>query len=245
MIKRVLLALALPLVALAERPIDDLLLDATRYGNTPERREAKRAAQEELKARMPESLRAAMRWAHSDNVMMHVLIYGWVESQPAEVVVPVLLEFINDQHEATRRAAIFFLGFHPVPEHADLIMPHLENDETRGVTLRTLGKWKVPATRAIAEKILQDGHERQRVVAANALRDLGDPAAIPALTGALEDPVFTVRNTAARAILALAGEDKSLIPDGREGQLMIERIRMDAGLAPPDESILVEGGFFR
>jgi len=52
------------------------------------------------------------------------------------------------------------------------------------------------------------GHEkeRRRVIAANALRDIGDPGAAGVLVQALSDPVCTVRKTASRALVAL-GED--------------------------------------
>lgn len=228
----------------AERPIDDVLYDAVRYGDTEERRAAKKVAREELDRRMPDSLRAAMRWIHGDNVMMNVLVMAWIESQPAEIVTPVMLEFLSDAREDTRRQALFFLGFKPTPEHADKVMPFLEQEKTRGAALRTLGKWKISGARPAAERWLAEGHERVRVVAANALRDIGDPAAIPALTRALEDPLFTVRNTAARAILILAKSDTSLIPASAPAQRMLDRIRADAGLLEADHDFAVEGKFF-
>lgn len=235
-----------PFIALAgERALDDLLFDATRYANTPERRAAKESARAELIERMPDALRAAMRWVHGDRVMIQVLVMEWVQAQPAEVVTPVLLEFLRDEREDTRRIALFFLGFKDMPDHADHVLPHLENESTRGAALRTLGKWRCTAARAEAETWLAEGGERVRVVAANALRDIGDPAAIPALVRALEDPVFTVRNTAARAILVLAGDDASLLPALIEDHPMLRRIHIDASLMPPPEDIHVEDGFYR
>lgn len=188
------------------RSLEDLLYDATRYGNTPERREAKRVAREELKERMPDSLHAAMAHIHGDRVMLQVLVMEWVLELPSDVIVPALLAYIDHDRIETRRVAIFFLGFHQAPEHADRLFPHLEEEQTRGAALRTLGKWKVPEARSHAEKWLVDGGERLRIVAANALRDIGDTKALPALVEAFDDPVFTVRNTAARAVVSFGDE---------------------------------------
>ena len=245
MIKRVILLIQIAgTIALAERPIDELLYDATCYGNTAERREAKQAALEELRNRMPGSLRAAMNWAHGDNVMIQVLLMEWVQSQPAEVVVPVMLDFIDHEREDTRKLALFFLGFKDAPEHAEKVIPHLENEATRGAALRTLGKWKIKEARPAAKRWLVDGNERVRVVAANALRDIGDPDAIETLVIALNDPVFTVRNTAARAIVILAGSRLEWIPAAVAGYRLIDRIRLDAGLSGEDQGVLLDGRFF-
>lgn len=197
----------LPLAASAA-DFDTLLFEATRYANTPEKREAKAAARAALKERMPDAFRAAMDQAHGDNVGLQVLVMEWVLELPSEMIVPELAGYIDHAREETRRMAIYFLGFHPAPELAERIMAQLGGEKTRGVALRTLGKWKIAAARPAMESALATGTERQRVVAANALRDLGDPAAMPALIAALDDPVFTVRNTAARALVSFG--DKAM-----------------------------------
>lgn len=245
MIKPLLLVLVMfPWVARGEpRSLDDLLCDATRYANTPARREAKAIAREALLARMPDALHAAMRRVHGDRVMIQVLVMEWVMTLPEDVVVPVLLEFLDDGNEDTRRVALFFLGFKDAPEHAAAVMTHLSNENTRSAALRTLGKWRVADVRPVAEHWLAEGGERVRVVAANALRDIGDPAAVPALVRALEDPVFTVRNTAARAILVLTKDDRSLVPESAGAERMLERIRIDAGLSEADEGVAAEDYF--
>jgi len=231
--------------------LEKLLLDATRYGSTPEKRERKAAAREALLKHMPDSLRVAMKYIHGDNVGVNVITMEWVESQPDEVVIPVMLEFLADPKPETRRLAIFFLGFKNGAVHAEKIMTHLNDEETRGAVLRTLGKWKIASARAEMEKALGDKKERIRIVAANALRDAGDPAAIPALLGALEDPVFTVRHAAARAIIKL-GADESSLRNARSGSSvsrLVDRIRADAGLITPeealeDDTLFLEGKFF-
>jgi hypothetical protein len=241
-------------LAVHARSLDEQLYDATRYGNTPERREAKRIARIELKASMPEALDAAMRYIHGDHVGLQVLVMEWIQELPAETVVPTLLDYINDERADTRRVAIFFLGFKDVPEHAEKIFSHLDDEETRGAALRTLGKWKIPEARIHAEKWLVEGKERMRVVAANALRDLGDPAALPALFAALDDPVFTVRHTAARAIVSF-GETAGVYLDQEDGQhrspaqLLRQRIRADLRRIPVEtalenDGIHLDGAFF-
>jgi len=248
----VLFVLSFSSVATA-RSLDDFLYDATRYGNTPERREAKRVARDELKERMPESLHAAMQYVHGDHVMLQVLVMEWVMEMPSGVIVPVLLEYVDHERVETRRVAIFFLGFHQTPEHSDRLFPHLEEEQTRGSVLRTLGKWKIPAARVHAEKWLDDGGERLRVVAANALRDIGDPAAIPALIQAFDDPVFTVRNTAARAVISMG---EIAIPhlsiDDETRSPVAEKIRrrclVDLNAKPVDDmmddGVVVDGAFY-
>lgn len=232
-----------------------LLYDATRYANTPGRKEAKRLAREELKQQLPAALREAMAYVHGDNVGLQVLVMEWVQSGPAETVVPTLLEFAGHERPETRRMALYLLGFHDTPEHAGEVLPHLEDPVTRGSALRTLGKWKIQAARPAAEKWLVDGEERLRVVAANALRDLAEPGAIPALIQALDDPVFTVRNTAARALLSFGSEAVKPIEAARTsaaprtGRILdrclidlgaaAEDSRLPSGIAPPKE------GYFR
>jgi HEAT repeat protein len=234
-----------PLASNAADPsLDDLLYDATRYGDTPARREAREVAKATLLERMPEAMHAAMRHVHGDNIMIQVLLMEWVQSQPGDVITPVLIDYLEDEREQARRLAIFFLGFHDTPEHAEKIMPHLEDEATRGAALRTLGKWQVPEARLPAERWLREGKERLRVVAANALRDLGDHAAIPALTAALGDPFFTVRHAAARAVVLLAGDDPSLLPATAPNQRLLERIKADAGISEPARRFHLDGRFF-
>jgi len=251
--RRMLFALSVLLAPLVSRAadLDRLLYEATQYGSTSEKQAVKAAAREELLRQMPESLRTAMKYIHGDNVGVNVITMEWVESQPDEVVIPVMLEFLADPKPETRRLAIFFLGFKNGAVHAEKIMTHLNDEETRGAVLRTLGKWKIASARAEMEKALGDKKERIRIVAANALRDAGDPAAIPALLGALEDPVFTVRHAAARAIIKL-GADESSLRNARSGSSvsrLVDRIRADAGLITPeealeDDTLFLEGKFF-
>jgi hypothetical protein len=229
-----------------------LLYDATRYANTPARREAKVAARAALVEQLPESMRAALDYIHGDHVGLQVLVMEWVLAMPSDKVVPALAERLDDARVETRRFAAYALGFHPSAAEAytERVMALLDEELTRGAAVRTLGKWKVGAARPAMERLLVEGHERQRVVAANALRDLGDAAAVPALVGALGDPVFTVRNTAARALVSFgAVADAALAEAEQVPAAMAVRIRADLGVLSVDEAlgdpgVMVDGDFF-
>ncbi|HMP96158.1 MAG TPA: HEAT repeat domain-containing protein [Kiritimatiellia bacterium] len=236
------------------RPLDEVLYHATRYANTPERREAKRMAREELKTRMPEALHAAMGHLHGDHIGLQVLVMEWVLELPDDLVVPALIAYLDDERVEQRRLSAFFLGFKEGAAHAAKLTPLLDHEETRGAALRTLGKWKVDAVREPAVYWLREGGERLRVVAANALRDLGDPSVLPDLVAAMKDPVFTVRNAAARAAVSF-GDDAVPVLRGQAGEARGNHVRMirralhdlgdDADVFSIDgTSIIVESPFF-
>lgn len=250
---KLLLLIAFAGMSVHGADFDALLFDATRYGTTPEKREAKRVAREELKTRMPDSLRAAMEWIHGDHVGLQVLVMEWVLELPSETVVPVLADYIDHPREETRRVAIFFLGFHQAPELADRVTPFLDDEKCRGAAARTLGKWKIASVRPALEKMLAEGNERQRVVAANALRDVGETASLPALIAALNDPVFTVRHTAARAVVALgetaapslgADEAASDSVNRLRRRILADLEKITPAEALNDPTIALDGAFF-
>lgn len=207
--KRLLIACLLTGLAVAARAdistnstYDELFHAATRYGNTEARRVEKEAARVELFRRGPESLREVMNRIHYENVMLQVLAMELVrEKIPADTGAPVLLDFIENERVETRRVALYFLGFYPAPERPDRILVGLNDEKTRNATLRTAAKWKLAGVRHELRALLKKSEqERTRVLAANALRDLGNPDDLNILIAALSDPVFTVRNAAARAV---------------------------------------------
>lgn len=181
---------------------DDLLYAATRYGNTEARRADKEAARQELFRRGPDSLREVMNRIHFDNVMLSVLAQELVvDKVPVQDGVPVLLDYLDHERVETRRAALYFLGFYPPPAKPGRILKGLQDDKTRNATIRTAGKWKLGAARDDLRNLLKSSdRERTRVLTANALREIGNKDDLPALVDALGDPVFTVRNAAARAV---------------------------------------------
>lgn len=181
---------------------DDLFYAATRYGNTEARRADKEVARTELFRRGADSLREVMERIHFENVMLSVLAMELVHDRvPATNGTPVLLDYLEHERVETRRAAIYFLGFYPAPDKPTRLLKALDDEKTRNAAVRTLGTWKVDRARGELVRLLKSSaSERTRVLAANALRDIGNSDDLPALLAALNDPVFTVRNTAARAV---------------------------------------------
>jgi hypothetical protein len=183
--------------------MEELLPVAVRYGDTQERRDLKELARQEIVSRKPVSFRYLMTQIHLENVGIQVLAQEMVDQMTADDAVPVLLDFVGAEHPDTRRAAAFFLGFYPSgATNAPALRPLLADDKTRNAAIRTLGKWHSTSDMTALARFLGDPKERTRVMAANALRDIDDARAVPYLLDALNDPVFTVRNTAQRAIEA-------------------------------------------
>lgn len=207
---------------------DELVFTATRYGTTEAKRHDKELAKTELFARRGAGLRLLMERIQFENIMIAVYAQEMVEQFPSDEVVPVLLDFVDAAPTNTRRSALFLLGFHPAPEQADRLRPLLTDDALQGVAARTLGKWK--DTNAVPRliQLLRSPKERIRVTAANALRDVGDARAVIPLRSALNDPVFTVRNTAQRALVSFG--ERAVDP-------MLEAL---ADAKPPARVLLIE-----
>lgn len=186
---------------------DELIFDVQRYGNTPEKREAKRVAREELFKRGPDAFREVMKRIHVENVMLGVLAQNMVEEFDPAQTAPVLVEFLDSTNARTRKVAAFFLGFHETPEYADKVMPLLDDEEAAGAAMRTLGKWKVEEAVPRIVPFLSSEREVRRIAAVNALRDIGDASVVPKLQPLLSDDFFTVREVTKRALGVLgAGE---------------------------------------
>jgi len=185
-----------------------LFLRMQRYGNTAQRRAEKKAAKDEFIARGGESVRFLMDHIHLSNMWVRIYLTEYVEQKrfKQEDAVPVLLEYLASDRPKTRKRAAYYLGFYDAPQHAQAVMPLLGDEEASGAAARTLGKWGVREAVEKIGELLGHEKERRRVIAANALRDIGDPRAAGVLVQALSDPVCTVRKTASRALVAL-GED--------------------------------------
>lgn len=221
------LILCLLVPARAEEPFaaktatfDQLLFAAQRYGNTVEKRDQKHAAHDELFARRAESLKFLMGKVSIENIGIQGLVQELVENLKPEESAPVLAGFLAAEDPKTRKVAAYFLGFHETPDYADRVMPLLSDEETCGAAMRTLGKWRVQGAVTNLFVFLSHKKEVRRIAAVNALRDIGDPAAVPYLLQMLSDEVFTVREAAARALTAFgaAGEKGLLaaLPGARE-----------------------------
>ena len=179
---------------------DELIFDAQRYGNTEEKRAAKKVAWDELMARGPEALGEVMKRSQLENVMIGVLAQNMVEQMDPAQTAPILVQSLSSEYPRTRKLAAFFLGWHDTPQYADAVLPLLGDDEAAGAALRTLGKWHVKKAVPDVLPFLRHPREMRRIAGVNALRDIGDPVVVPELMPLLGDDYFTVREAAARAL---------------------------------------------
>ena len=200
-----------------------LILDATRYGSTPEKKAAKSGARAELLARGTNALQVLMESIHVENIALPILTQEVIEHLSAEASAAVLLPYLKACRPRTRRFAAYFLGLRDTPQYSGQVMPLLRDEESAGVALQTLGKWKVRAAVPDIVPFLKHEKEVCRVAAVNALREIGDPAVAPGLIDTLDDPFFTVREAAQQALVGLGPQaEKAMIqalPGARDGKL--------------------------
>lgn len=183
--------------------LEELMVHANRYGSTEEKYTRKFAAQDEIMNRGTASLRYLINNTHIQNIWFWIFSRMLIEKLPADEAMPVLLDALDSDKTDVRKSALFFMSYYDTPEHAEIIQPCMEDEKLVGMTMRTLGKWRITNAAPAIASFLQHTNERIRVVAVNALRDIGDPVAVPELVTALGDPIFTVRNTAARALAVI------------------------------------------
>ncbi len=192
---------------------DELIFYSQQYATTTSKHARKVAAWDELRARGTNAFLRFLDWMHTDNVMVFVRIEEFVRALPDEEAAALLLERACSSDEPrTRRVCVFLAGTVQAPRFAQEVVPFLDDTNTVGAAIRTLGKWR--HTNAVPRIVEALEHEREgrRIVAVNALRDIGDPRAVEALIARLDDPVFTVRETAARALSTLgAPAEKALL----------------------------------
>ncbi len=193
--------------------MEELVGWAQRTGTTVEKKENRALARAELFARGGEGLRYLMGNVQITNESIRILVDEMVRSQmPPSNSAPVLAEFLDAEQPATRRVAAYYLGFSKAVEFAPRLLPLLDDEMAKGASARTLGKWKIRDALPGVTALLASDKEPRRVVAVNALRDIGDPAAVPVLVGVLGDPMFTVRKAAARALATFGpAAEKALI----------------------------------
>ncbi len=202
----------------SDPPFDEWLRQVQRYGDTEERRQSKAEAREQFLEHGGASLRYLMDHIHIENLWIRILAQELVVQLEAEEALPVLAAALDSPNESTHRYALYFMGFYTnvwalaMPGLPERVMTYVDDEKAGGSAIRTLGKWQyTPAVPALIQA-LEHPKERRRIVAVNALRDIGDPAAVDALIAALDDPVATVRYAAERALAGLgdAAEDAVL-----------------------------------
>lgn len=208
---------------------NELFFHVQRYGTTREKKNRRTAARSVLFARGAETIGYLVAHTHIENPWYFMLTDELVRKTEAASAVPVLLEQLKSDEPRVRKTAIFFLGFYNTPEHAEKVIPFLTDDKLGGVSARTLGKWGIESAVPRIMEDLNHENERRRILAVNALRDIGDARAIPGLIASLGDPLFTVRRTASRALLSFGVDAQhSLIETipGAEPTILREIIRV-------------------
>ena len=187
-------------------PADKVVHYACAATLTDEKEALSRKAFDEIIRRGPKGIQALMDHMHIQNIVVRVHADNIIRRNKDPEFVPILLGYLDSEHERTRKYAAYLLGYYELPEYADKLWPLLENDETENTAIRSLGKWKVSAAIPRILPYLKHEKEIKRILAVNALRDIADPTTADPLIAALSDPVFTVRMTAARALSALGEE---------------------------------------
>ncbi|MDD4737385.1 MAG: HEAT repeat domain-containing protein [Kiritimatiellae bacterium] len=186
---------------LTNATLDKLMILAGRYGNTEERRVAREAAYQQLKTRGAPALEYLLHHANSDNMWYAIYAHRIVRESDAEATAPALLRVAaNSTNAPVCKSAILLLGLHETPEYAPRIADHITNEITAGATMRTLGKWHITNEVDRIIPYLQNTNERKRIIAINALRDIGETNALQQVIPLLSDPFFTVRQAAERAL---------------------------------------------
>jgi hypothetical protein len=181
--------------------METLLYHATRYGNTPLRKDNKARARHEVRKRLPGSFSDIMNRLHADNIGLQVFAMELVRETGPRELVAEMTPYIFSENQDIAKVAVFFLSFKDAGHLAGRVRPLLSDETLRGVSMRALAAWNDKESAPAISAFLTSTNERIRIASANALRDLADPAQIPALVKALDDPVFTVRNAAARAVV--------------------------------------------
>ena len=190
----------------------ELIIHAQQSGDTPERRKFRKNARDEIFARGTNAFHYLLSHFHIENMTIRMLTDEMVRKTLEEAeAAGVLVQYLGSEHEMTRKSAAYFLGYCKTPQYAERLMPLLEDEKAAGAAARSLGKWGI--TNAMARILPQLNHEeeRRRVLAVNALSDIGDPSAIPYFLAALDDPVFTVRKVARGALARHAADAASAV----------------------------------
>jgi len=162
-------------------------------------------------------------------------------------VVKELSSFLDSKEANVRRAALYvlwkgkFVTIEPVVPKLLRLSRH-DEEFTRGMAALALGGNRIGSSLGILEKMTSDdpsGYARR--CGAFALGDLGNPAAIPALKKALDDPEGLVRNNAQAALKKLGVKDDS----GAVSPQRVHRWNLDTDVATvacsPDGTLIAVG----
>jgi hypothetical protein len=122
------------------------------------------------------------------------------------------VDSVDDPDPGVRWAAARALGLHGSPEHVELILPLLRDDDAqvRAEAARTLQRLHNPAAvEPLIVTLKQDTEQDPavRAEAADALGQYADPAVLQALISSLNDPALAVNRSAVASLKTLTGQD--------------------------------------
>jgi HEAT repeat protein len=138
------------------------------------------------------ALRAALAAQEPDRRWWAVAALAHV---PGEQATELLTAAVGDPDADLRSAAVHALGYRAAPESVPPLLRALRDPSDYVARLATDALIRIgrPAVPELIEALNHDPHPRVRAGAARALAYSGDPAAIPALFGAIEDESLMVQ----------------------------------------------------
>jgi len=219
----------------AEKPVkasphETLIFHAYKPSVTTADKQVRAKAKAALNKMGLKRLEALMDFIHIKNIYIRIDAYALVMKSKADAELPIILEkYLDSEHDRTRRYAAFFFSLLDTPEMAPKLRPLLQDDKGRAFAIRALGKWKDLESLPEITKDLKHENERRRIMAVNALRDIGDAASAKPLIPLLDDPFFTVRYASERALTSL-GElaEAGLIAASQDGSTRRRRHAVSA-----------------
>ena len=109
----------------------NLIIHAQQFGNTSERKQFRKNAQDEIFARGTNSLHFLLDHFHLDNMTIQMLTDEMVRLKlSGEDAASVLIQYLDSEQEATRKSAAYFLGYCDTPYYAEKLMPLLADDKS-------------------------------------------------------------------------------------------------------------------
>jgi hypothetical protein len=197
-----------------KRPIKDVFADA-RVWQVGEARNKTRRARKELITRGREAAEyMAKEQFNTEDGLALEAITEFAQHLP-DTIAPFLFQGLHDT-TAKRRLVIsncaYLIGQAKIKNGVDSLLAALKLPGFRP-------RWAIGAFGEIGDtkvvplitSYLKDSYEPTRIVTAATLGKLKDPRGIPALIGALDDPMFTVRSAAEQALVDNGDTSLSLV----------------------------------
>ncbi len=134
------------------------------------------------------------------------------KAQP-DSIEPLLTELLYDHDIKVRKNAIWLLGVIETSNAVEPLIEALEQDENEPLrTTIVFALGDIGDARAVPEVIhnLEHGHEKMKIIAAQALGKIKDASAVSALIDAFSHDMFTVRSASENSIVAIA--DPAITP---------------------------------